>query len=229
MTEIKHTIYESHERDYIGLNGWAERNVTIASDLLKKFTDHVSERTTIEVSPRLLIKRALIQFEMPLFWLLNEPQSFTFWDWMQKKYVPHKIAVFDECVRVAESMMLDASEKSYLLARAVVHDLSKLGNNEVLGHMEFTPGGKATVKAIDHHYRVNDHHPEYWVINGDATEMSKWAVYEMVADWAAASQTYGTPLQEWVDGNFEKKPLHPASRELARTVLERVYKITFKD
>lgn len=226
---MKHELYQTDNHTYILGQALEERNVTLVSEPLIPFTDHVSERLSIEVSPRQLVQRAVSQFQMPYFWLLNEPQAHDYWQWMKNTYVPHKIAVFNECVRVAADMDMDHRDKSTFLARAVVHDLSKLGHDEIEGYMSFTRNDRKTEWAIESHYRHNAHHPEYWIVKGWPLEMPRLYVLEMVADWAAASTTYGTPLQEWVDANFNKKPLHPSTRELAKEVLDRVYRVEVKD
>lgn len=38
-------------------------------------------------------------------------------------------------------------------------------------------------EAWKHHYTVNDHHPEHWVIDGVPSDMSMRAILEMICDW----------------------------------------------
>ncbi|MBI5954360.1 MAG: hypothetical protein HY865_22110 [Chloroflexi bacterium] len=93
--------------------------------------------------------------------------------------------------------------------RITHHDASKLQEPEKSMYDKFTPmlrsltyGSdeyKATLKemgaALDHHYRVNSHHPEHYPngING----MSLIDLIEMLADWKAASLRHA-------DGNILK-------------------------
>lgn len=98
---------------------------------------------------------------------------------------------------------------SLLDERWTKHDLSKLEEPEKSVYDEFTPllrdltyGSdeyRETVRkmgvGVQHHYEVNDHHPEHYPngING----MSLSAVVEMLCDWKAASMRH-------VDGDFHK-------------------------
>jgi hypothetical protein len=227
--------------------------IQACKELFQPFIDEVLLHAETGVTAESLVRYACIRHDFDPNDPAREPESHFIYAFIRENLIPHKIEVLRECLKVASIMEANAM---LLMSRAVVHDLSKLSYKEILTYSQVHYAGgvkeylawsgsgipidhdlsgerylpsKKLNAAIEHHYRVNDHHPEYWVINGDATEMSKWACYEMVADWAAASTTYGTPLQEWVDANFEKKPLHPNSRELAKEVLEHVYKISFPD
>ncbi len=95
-----------------------------------------------------------------------------------------------------------------LLERAAVHDASKLQEPERSVFIEFTPKLSGAVYgseeyktflremkvALDHHYQVNKHHPEYNDINGYSTEtlndpirsMNLIDIVEMLCDWMAA-------------------------------------------
>lgn len=50
-------------------------------------------------------------------------------------------------------------------------------------------------KAVKQHVETNSHHPEYW---GGVQNMPEIAVAEMVCDWYARSQEFGTGLREWI-------------------------------
>jgi hypothetical protein len=98
--------------------------------------------------------------------------------------------------RVAGYLQIAAND---LFRRATAHDNSKFSSEEFDAYEEAFPGlqkyaygteeFKAELKkiepAIQHHYSVNDHHPEYFAngING----MSLVQILEMVFDWLAAS------------------------------------------
>lgn len=93
--------------------------------------------------------------------------------------------------------------------RSLTHDRSKLESPEKEMFDEFTPklrsltygsdAYKETLKemgvALDHHYKMNSHHPEHYAngVNG----MTLMDVMEMVADWKAASMRHA-------DGDFHK-------------------------
>lgn len=102
-----------------------------------------------------------------------------------------------------------------LLERLNVHDQSKLVSPEVEVFDEFTPklAGStygsdeyksylsAMKPALDHHYAVNSHHPEYHALSGSGVgidpelltngvairSMSLLDILEMLVDWKAAT------------------------------------------
>jgi hypothetical protein len=61
--------------------------------------------------------------------------------------------------------------------------------------------------AIRQHVRTNAHHPEYW---GGVENMPEIAVAEMVCDWYARGQEFGTGLRDWITdqaiGRFQIDP-----------------------
>jgi hypothetical protein len=83
--------------------------------------------------------------------------------------------------------------------RAGRHDRSKLEQPEKAIFDEFTPklagstyGSPEYIgflhdmgAALDHHYQVNDHHPEHF--EGGIQEMDLVQLIEMLADWKAAT------------------------------------------
>lgn len=86
-----------------------------------------------------------------------------------------------------------------LLTRGNKHDLSKLEEPEVdlfseytpkLKHMEYGSEEykeclKALKPALDNHYKMNNHHPEYYE-NG-INDMDLFGILEMCLDWKASS------------------------------------------
>jgi len=96
-----------------------------------------------------------------------------------------------------------------LMRRGEVHDESKLGPEEKPLFDEMTPllktleyGSqeyKASLEklgaALQHHYRVNSHHPEHYA--DGVAGMSLLDLIEMLCDWKAASE-------RTKDGNFSK-------------------------
>ncbi|MCB1711409.1 MAG: hypothetical protein KDH96_02660 [Candidatus Riesia sp.] len=109
--------------------------------------------------------------------------------------------------------------------RAVVHDLSKYSEEELLGFAKINSvarkypyGSKEYKESMKHstcvatHYSKNSHHPEYadhLDSEGNPTKMGWLDIIEMVCDWKAANQTYGTtPWEDSVAINrnrFQKK------------------------
>lgn len=83
-----------------------------------------------------------------------------------------------------------------LIAKVYEHDSSKFygiewkylhaGNDVAVEDLE---------RAIKQHVETNSHHPEYW---GGFHNMPEIAVAEMVCDWYARSQEFGTGLRAWI-------------------------------
>lgn len=78
-------------------------------------------------------------------------------------------------------------------------------------------------KAWEHHYTHNSHHPEFWVSNINANdvskrkfiEMNKSSLLEMICDWLAMSYQRKQSLYKWWfntdNGRSEKKGLLPSN------------------
>ncbi len=89
---------------------------------------------------------------------------------------------------------------SLLEDRAVSHDNSKLVEPEKslfdewspklsemeYGSDEYMDALKHLGPALDHHYRVNSHHPEHFT--DGITDMNLFDILEMLADWKAAGE-----------------------------------------
>ncbi len=83
-----------------------------------------------------------------------------------------------------------------LIARGYQHDISKFYGIEFayLHNGQDVPED-ALELAIKHHQCTNDHHPEYW---GGINEMPRISAYEMLVDWFARSNEFGTGLRDWI-------------------------------
>jgi len=106
----------------------------------------------------------------------------------------HKAWVLYYCCKAAAN----------LVKRGVVHDFSKYGKAEepyftaMLSKLKDTPYGTPEYKklldtiqpALDHHYKVNSHHPEYYP-NG-TKGMTNLDKIEMLCDWKAAGKRHKT-------------------------------------
>jgi len=96
-----------------------------------------------------------------------------------------------------------------LIRRGSIHDKSKLESPEKEAFDEMTPKLKGCTygsdeykgflkeltPALDHHYKNNTHHPEYYE-NGFAG-MTLMDVLELFCDWKSASERHA-------DGNFQR-------------------------
>lgn len=126
--------------------------------------------------------------------------------------------------RVRNCLSLMAAVTNYgeeLKQRAKVHDASKFAPQEREPYIWLTeyhrcrrsgeafsyPDGmeERVRAAIDHHVRVNRHHPEY---HGDPNEMTDVDLIEMVCDWTAMSIEFGQDggsARGWADKTLGKR------------------------
>lgn len=99
-----------------------------------------------------------------------------------------------------------------LIGKVYEHDTSKFygiewrylhaGNDVDLEDLE---------RAVKQHTETNSHHPEYW---GSFQNMPEIAVAEMVCDWYARSQEFGTSLRGWIkDTAIERFKIDSASEQ----------------
>ena len=110
--------------------------------------------------------------------------------------------------------------------RARIHDMSKFSENEFDGYRQYfypndgeTKNKELFDKAWECHYKRNDHHWEFWVIDGKPTEMSKIALAEMICDWIAMSMVFGNTALSYYEENKEKINLAPETRLRLEAVL----------
>ncbi len=120
---------------------------------------------------------------------------------------------------------------AFLLSRAAVHDNSKLHEPEksafdrlkalslsgmAYGSEEYKACLRAEKPAIEHHYKANSHHPEYFSdgVNG----MTLLDVLEMFMDWKAASErmTNGGDIMKSIELNTERFGLSPQLAQILR-------------
>lgn len=95
-----------------------------------------------------------------------------------------------------------AKAASCLIARARIHDMSKLQEPEAsifesctarlrgitYGSDEYKACLAEMKPAIDHHYAHNRHHPEHW--SGGIRQMTLLDLLEMLIDWKAATERH---------------------------------------
>lgn len=111
--------------------------------------------------------------------------------------------VEDNCLILGERLIsqgeIDLGKQ--LVAHGFVHDASKFYGIEwesiVPGQSsENLDEKKVKLKlAVSNHNQTNPHHPEYW---GSIDRMPKVYVAEMVCDWKARSEEFGTSLRDWI-------------------------------
>ncbi len=114
---------------------------------------------------------------------------------MDESIKEHIDGVLEHKKQVAKHMEVVAHA---LFQRAAVHDNSKFSPEEFDAFVEATPqlkhltygtdeyrqSLKKIKPALQHHYAVNDHHPEHF--NSGVNEMDLIQVVEMLCDWLAA-------------------------------------------
>jgi hypothetical protein len=91
-----------------------------------------------------------------------------------------------------------------LIARGYVHDAGKFYGIQ----WDYMHAGKDVSKeklalAVHEHQRTEEHHPEFW--GEGITGMPEIAVAEMVCDWYARSQEFGSSLRDWIENTAVEK------------------------
>lgn len=116
--------------------------------------------------------------------------------------------------------------------RAIMHDASKFATDEFAGfvrinqiareHEYGSPEYRKSIKetgVVPLHYSRNPHHPEHY--EDGINDMSIVDLVEMIADWKAASETYGqTSLEGALKIHTERFGLKPEHLYLIKLVLD---------
>jgi hypothetical protein len=121
----------------------------------------------------------------------------------------HTKNVEENCFLLGERLIL-AGEIDFghkLIANGFLHDASKYRGIEWEFMAPGVPCDEETAKlklkmAVAHHGKTNEHHPEYW---GDIKIMPRLYVAEMVCDWKARSEEFGTALRDWITEQATKR------------------------
>jgi len=107
-----------------------------------------------------------------------------------KKTAEHKLHVAKYLWKIAfklisRSVTHDLSKFSYTESKSFAKVISKLGKIEY-GSKEYTEMLKTLKPVLNHHYKCNPHHPEYYGKQIDL--MSLIDMIEMFCDWKAAGK-----------------------------------------
>lgn len=120
-----------------------------------------------------------------------------------------------------------------LIERGRLHDTSKLGPEEkplfdkmtpllktlTYGSDEYKASLKELSTALEHHYKVNSHHPEHYQ-NGVAG-MSLLDLVEMFCDWRAASRrTKDGDFYKSIEIGIERFKIEPMLAQILRNSVE---------
>lgn len=151
----------------------------------------------------------------------------------------HKWYVFLECLRCGVPLW-----------RAIIHDWSKFSRAEWSAYVDtffHTDGSPRKVRDKDglydpmsisgrfnyawlHHFQVNAHHWQHWIIPGNESDvkilpMPETYIREMLADWAGAGRAYSGKLDPhgWYKSNGGKIFLHPITRARLEDLMNHYY------
>lgn len=145
--------------------------------------------------------------------------------------VRHLSLVREASLRIARKLLAQPDPNLTLVReiarRGHAHDLSKFTGLEWM-HLHrptLEPVGHTGLwTAVWQHQHTNDHHPEFWVdLEHQEREpedqdpklslMPPAAIIEMVCDWYARSQEFGTDLRQWIrETAFDRYDIEEASR-----------------
>jgi hypothetical protein len=110
--------------------------------------------------------------------------------------------VEDNCFILGEKLIMkgEIDLGHQLIAHGFVHDSSKFSGIEFenLSCNEPLKEESAKLKmklAIHQHNTTNQHHPEFW---GTIGNMPRVFLAEMVCDWKARSEEFGSSLRDWI-------------------------------
>lgn len=127
-----------------------------------------------------------------------------------------------------------------LLMRAVTHDLSKFDSPEfqifeqnMPAYKSATPGSDEYKKcldnmkpAFDHHYKMNRHHPEYFVINEKDLKLehalSRLTIIDLIqtfVDWLSTANRQNYSVFEFLDKMAQKYNIHPQLLQILRNTV----------
>lgn len=124
--------------------------------------------------------------------------------------IRHIKNVQDNCIILGEKLIANGSS---LLGRKLIyngfrHDISKLVGIE-WEYLKYTNIKRLNKEkmtnfkaSLQQHQMTNEHHPEYW---GGIKFMPDIAIAEMVCDWKARSEEFGTSLFDWIDEEATKR------------------------
>jgi hypothetical protein len=115
----------------------------------------------------------------------------------------HMRNVENNCLILGEKLIMRGEiELGHdLIANGFVHDASKFHGIEWDNMAPGTTTGEESAKlkmkmAVNHHRKINPHHPEYW---GEIQKMPRVYIAEMVCDWKARSEEFGSSLKDYID------------------------------
>lgn len=183
----------------------------------------------------------VIEKELSKYILLDyaeEGVENTLSDYYEQVDIPHKIFVYKAGLGIVQKAHLLDLENELFLKRLLLHDLSKFSKTEIAyAYFNFEDKSVNSLFQKDnfnqawHHHKMNNpHHPEYWFDvkkDGKTIPMRMPDLYllEMLADWAGASLTYGSSLEEWLPENLPRFVFHKDTTNQLMYYLIKIYDI----
>lgn len=147
--------------------------------------------------------------------------------------VRHIGHVRENCFQLSQ-FFLDEDEPELaveIIRRGLCHDQSKfVGLEFQYLHTEVKDSHAALFQeALETHWSLNDHHPEHW--SSGVREMPRVVLAEMVADWVARGQEFGSDVLEFVHevacpryGITHDSPVYEQIFEFLGVLLERKFR-----
>ena len=158
------------------------------------------------------------------------PEEVRYMDYINDHISKVKKSFDQRSAMLQRVMNLSHSEMEELIGRIDNHDASKYSVEEFPAYRNyFYPAEKEArdnegfAKAWEHHYKNNDHHPEYWVVNNVPQPMTKVAIAEMILDWEAMSRNFGGNPRVWYRDSGKAFPFHPQTVIEVKRVLDILY------
>jgi hypothetical protein len=90
------------------------------------------------------------------------------------------------------------------------------------GTDEFRAALKKIKPAVQHHYSVNDHHPEFH--EHGIEDMDNHQIEEMIWDWLAASERSQTDFEKGLEINRERFKIEPQLFRIIRNTAKKLAK-----
>ena len=131
------------------------------------------------------------------------------------KVIRHIENVQNACRLLGEKLIEkgDVQLGRLLIANGYIHDNSKFHGVE-WDYLDEDNDERQKI-AISHHNRTNPHHPEYW---GGIKLMPPLFIAEMVCDWKARANEFGTSLVDWIIGDAAKRYKYTKDDEIYKAI-----------
>jgi hypothetical protein len=121
-----------------------------------------------------------------------------------------------------------------LRIRGDMHDASKLQEPELSGYLEMQDAFKNVhygspeytttlmlfMPVVNHHYKLNTHHPEHWELG--VADMDLLDVIEMLIDWKAVSLEKRNDFEKSLEISIQRFEIEPQLASILRNTAKRL-------